>query len=607
MYANSQRIQRQIRNASLSELIATHYTAKEIYPIYTDILLPSQNRTPDPSQCITKQLFIKEFKAVVKDPALGKAFFNAMSPTLRKAISILTWIGKDNLYTFEQELGATISKVDPDATFHDDKILPEKGIHWFLFTGTSHYHYYENDSVKKLATSISLPTALRRWFKTFLPKPEDYNLKPVETLPENASAKILTYRCDDTIIEDLRITADYIIRGNLKFTKSEKITKPCIRSIENITDSGDFFPDNSPFGKKISLLRHEILAGILSVIGSKRLEEMRKDTPNPRIILRELLASIFGHSEWVHEFILTHIKETYKSCHQPDAATQLTHIFKKCGTDGWITLENILHHIKYQNIDTEIFSNCTIRLKKKQERYSYIENIDVTSRTEHQFYTTPLLQGFPFLLAALGLAEIAYTLPPESYYYQRGSNPYISPYDGFLALRLTPFGNYAIRNTDEVEIKPSKKKRAEINLNPQRLTVACRNVDPVTELALLEFMEKHSPGCYRLTRETFMKGCTTAQSVKERIEQFKRNITSDLPPLWEEFLTGIESSAIALKSKTGYKIYQLAHTPELKEIFSTDSILTENTTKVAGLQIAIHKKNLPTVTDRLKTLGYLIG
>ncbi len=598
----------QIRKASLSELITTHYTAKEIFPIYTDILLPSQNRTPDPNQRITKQLFLKEFKAVVKDPALGKAFFNAMSPTLRKTISILTWTIDAELLSFEQDLGKTISTIDPHASYREEKICLRKGIHWLLFKEGS-YYYYNNatDAEIKARTNVSLPPALRRWFKTFLPKPEGYLLKLIETLPESATQEILTYRCDETLIEDFRITADYILRGNLTFTKSENISKPCIRAIENLTDSGDFFSDGSPLSKKISLLRHEIFAGILSVIGNKRLEEMRKDAPNPRIILRDLLASIFGHSEWVHEFVLTHLKETYGSEHKPDAATQLTHIFKACGTDGWITIKNLTRHIQYQNIDIEILDECTTRLKKQNRYGSSNETIDINPSTEFQFYSTPLLQGFPFLLAALGLAEIAYTLPPKNECYHRGANPYISPFDGFVALRLTPLGNYAFRNTDEIEIKTSTKKRAEIILNPQRLTVACRNVDPVTEIALLEFMEKHSPGCYRLTRETFMKGCTTAKSVRERIEQFKRNITDELPPLWEEFLTEIESSAIALKAKSGYKIYQLAHSPELKEIFSTDPILLKNTTKVAGLQIAIQKNDLPAVTRRLKTLGYLIA
>ncbi len=607
MYTNNPSTLRQIRKASLSELITTHYTAKELFPIYTEILLPSQNRKIDPSQRITKQLFLKEFKAVVKDPALGKAFFNAMSPTLRKAISILTWTIEDELHNFEQDLGATLATINYAARYREDKVSLKKEIHWLLLMENSYYYYDSADADVKKRINVSLPPALRRWFKTFLPKPEGYYLKPIETLPESATQEILTYRCDDTLIEDFRITADYIFRGNLKFTKSENISKPCIRAIENLTESGDFFSDGSPLGKKLSFLRHEIFAGILSVIGNKRLEEMRKDTPNPRIILRELLASIFGHSEWIHEFILAHLKETYGSEHKPDAATQLTHLFKACGKDGWITIKNLTRHIQYQNIDIEILSKCTTRLKAKTRYGSNNETIDINLSTEFKFYSTPLLQSFPFLLAALGLAEIAYTLPPENDSYHRGANPFITPYDGFVALRLTPFGNYAFRNTDEIEIKTSTKKRAEIILNPQRLTIACRNVDPVTELALLEFMEKHSPGCYRLTRQTFMKGCTTAKDIKERTEQFKRNITNELPPLWENFLTEIETSAIALKSKSGYKIYQLAHSPELKEIFTTDPSLIKNTTKVAGLQIAIHKKELPAVTRRLKTLGYLIG
>ncbi len=607
MYIDRQSQLNRLSKSKLLELIETHYTTKELTPIYTDILLPSQHRTLPAKQRITKSLLMKEFDVVFTNPSLGKKFFDAMSQPLQKTLSLLAWVEREELYSLEQTLGFDISILEKSNRY-TDPVLFKKGIHWLLFLKTEHCYYDDSDIEWKRCTSVSLPPALRQWLHTFLPKPIGYDLKPIETLPKSTTQEILTYRCDDTLIEDFRITADYILRGNLKFTKSESISKPCIRAVEKLTDSGEFFPNGGVLSKRLPFLRHEIFAGILSVIGNKRLEEMRKDSPDPNVILRDLLASIFGHSEWTHEFILTHLKETYGSSHRPDAATQLTRIFKACGTDGWITLKNLLLHTKFQDLDIEILSQCTTRLKQDHSYgYTYQETIDINPSTVFQFYATSLLQGFPFLLAALGLAEIAYTLPPKNPHYQRGADPFITPFDGFVALRLTPLGNYAFRNTDEIEIKTSTKKRAEIILNPQRLTVVCRNVDPVTELALLEFMEKHSPGCYRLTRQTFMKGCTTAKSVRERIEQFKRNITDELPPLWEEFLTEIESSAIALKAKSGYKIYQLAHSPELKEIFSTDPILLKNTTKVAGLQIAIQKNDLPAVTRRLKTLGYLIG
>ena len=607
MLVNNPNTLRRIHNHSLLELIEKHYTSKELTPIYTDILLPSQNRTRDPDIRVTKKLFIEEFSAVFNDPVKGKAFFNTMSNPLKKAIAFLTWNTEEELYSLECHLGYDLTEINRDATYRQDPVFFKKGIHWLMLIKDSYYATYESDEAWKANTLIALPAALRQWFQTILPKPAGYHLEPIETLPKSDTDTTRTYRCDETIIEDFRVTADYILRGNLKFTKTESISKPCIRAIEKLTEGGEFFPKDEPLNKKLSLLRHEILTGILSVIAEKRLEEMRKDTPNPQIILRELLDSLFGHSEWIHEFILTHLKETYGSTHQTDAATQLAELFRSCDTEGWITIQNLAFHIQYQNIDIEILSRCTTRLKQLDRYYTHQETIDITPYTVFQFYALPLLHGFPFLLAALGLAEIAYTTPPPNEHYQRGANSFITPFDGFIAIRLTPLGNYAFRKTDEIKLKKTEKKRAEITLNPQRLTVTCRNVDPVTELALLEFMEKHSPGCYRLTRNTFMKGCATLRDVQGRIEQFKRNITAELPPLWKTFFSEIEESAVALKAKSGYKIYQLAHSPELKAMFSTDPFLIKKTTKVAGLQIAIHKKELPAVTKHLKTLGYLIG
>lgn len=606
MYIDSYSSLRRIQKATLLELIEKHYTTKELTPIYTEILLPSQNRKQDPAQRITKKLLVNEFGAVFKDPSAGKSFFEAMSNPLQKTISTLVWSGAQPLYSLECHLGFDISTVQREALYREDSILFQKGFHWLLFSKESYYSTYQSNDEWKQNTSVSLPAALCQWLKTFLPKPNGYHLEPVETLPESNVGPIQTYRCDETIIDDFRIVADYILRGNLKFTQSETISKPCIRAIEKLTDGDEFFPDGAVLSNKLPLLRHDILAGILSVIGNKRLEAMRNDKPDPAVILRGLIESILAHPEWMHEFVLKHLKENYESKPRIHAQTQLSALFRDCGKEGWITLQNLTRHVQYQDLDIEIFSHCTTRLQQT-DPYRHRETIDITPETVFHFYTLPLLQGAPFLLAALGLAEIAYTRPPANETYQCGSDPFITPFDGFIALRLTPLGNYALRNTDKIELKPSTKKQAEIILNPQRLTVVCRNVDPVTELALLEFMEKHSPGCYRLTRQTFMKGCNKSKDVKERTTQFKRNITSNLPPLWENFLNNIEETAVALKPKINYKIYQLPHAPELKELFSTDPLLREKTTKVEGLKIAIHKNDLPAVSRRLKAKGYLIG
>jgi len=355
-------------------------------------------------------------------------------------------------------------------------------------------------------------------------------------------------------------------------------------------------------------LRKELLIKLLAALDAKIRTAMLAEPPDPKAILREFLTDIFKHDAFFHRHVLPHLSDGrgYLSYDKGETLGEVRKLFSELSPVGWVTWKNIEKYQYYHQIPLALFKHhcCTVTLESEEQYYDK-RKVDVTVKNHTALVSVPLLQGTAFLLAALGLAEIAYTVPKNACYKHKGDD-FLVPWDGLVAMRLTPLGAYAFKQTDEVKLKASQRKRAEVFLNPNRLTVTSRNIDPVTELSLLEFMEKLSDGCYRMTRKSFLRGCITDTQVQPRIELFKANISAAPPEVWQTFLDDLSQGVVALRCKSDYKVYNLTNSPGLRQLFSADPLLKEKTLKVEGLKVAVSEKELSAVTRRLAELGYLV-
>jgi len=591
---------------SLGEVLKNCYSLSELGALYNDILRPvlGQVTLPRPR----KEIMIREIAEVLNSPVAGKRFFEASPPKVRTVLGLLAWDGDRPLLELEETVGFPISKVEiiePRYVYERARTcvvcLPEFSSVAFELSDSWGY----SSALPKKGLTARLPRALRTCLRKFIPPPKGYHFEPLERPPEG----VLTYRCDETFQEDARMVSDYISRGHLQRLATGKIKKSCVRALCEMTRGGEFF-SGAAISRKLELLRINLLADLLAATDGKIRKAMLAEPPDPQVILREFLAEAFKKTYFFHVHLLSHLKSSDLCEDYLDTTPKnLWAIFSRLSPTGWVTMENLSKYQNYREIPLDLFCDpcCSVTVDyKMQDPYpGSRQRVDLSFGNEQDFLITPLLQGTAFLLASLGLAEIAYTLP-EHRRWQRGGEAFLTPWDGLSAVRLTPLGAYAFRQTDEVTLSAVPRKRAEIFLNPNRLTVTSRNIDPVTELSLLGFMEKLCDGCYRMTRKSFLRGCTTDDFVQARIRQFKANIAESPPPAWQKFLDHLSLGVVALRCKSSYKVYALTDIPELRRHFATDPVLKEKTLKVEGLKVAISKTELPAVTQRLAELGYLL-
>jgi hypothetical protein len=592
---------------SLLEVFKHCCPVAELETLYTNILRPAlgQPRLPNAPR---KEQMLQAFNEALRSDTDAKRFFEAFSPDVQAVLGLLTWDGDLLLPELESAVGFPISieEVSERDSYYHQKQTQVSCLPAFALVAFDKGDSWSYTKVPpKDRITVRLAHALRARFRKFVPPPKGYFLQPVEKLPQG----LLTYRCDENVQEDLRLVADYINRGHLQRLASGKIKKTCIRALCEMVQGGEFFSGTN-LSQKLELLRIDLFVSLLAASEKKFRSAMLCEPPEPSTTFRDFLEETFKNAAFFQHHLLSHLKESFSGQDYDEKTPQhLWALFSKIGSAGWITADALFKYAYYREIPLPFFSSSYYNVTVDQKGdYAYEggrRKVDLTDSNRQDFLTTPLLQGTAFLLAALGFAEIAYT-PPTHPRWQRGGEPFLTPWDGLVAVRLTPLGAYAFKQTDNVELKSAPRKRAEVFLNPNRLTVTSRNIDPVTELSLLEFMEKLSDGCFRMTRKSFLHGCITDAQVQARIEQFKSNISATPPAAWQTFLDDLSQGVVALKCKNSFKVYDLTNTPGLRQLFSTDPLLKEKTLKVEGLKVAISKPDLPLVTRRLADLGYLV-
>ena len=586
---------------SLPEVLGKFYTAEILWKIMLGLGYSVLGKNP-PEKKPKKTEMVELLQQVLASDQSVAKMFGAMDQQLYQLLEFLVWDGDHWLSQVEDKLGFEISykkTVKPQYNYGRERVecMLKSEMFWIAFEEESTYYS------KQGRVSVRIPPALRGVLRQYMPKPRGYTIEPVDTVP----SEIHTFRCDDFIAEDFRVVADYIARGHLEFNKNETIRKPCIRALEKLTEGGEFFPGEKA-SAKLPLLRHELVISIIAACGPTLRNAMLEEPPDPKKLLRPLCDELFSRPEWFHEVVLPHLKSSGWEGYSKGGIENLRGIFAQIPGGQWVTGLNLECVVNYQGIEINPLASTrlTVAIDSTSASYDYSSRVEVDITNGWALLIAPLLHGTAFLLAALGLAEIAYSLPPEHAMWKRPNEQFLTPFDGLYAIRLTGLGAYALGLSDEVELKTVARQRAEILLNPQRLTAICRHVDPVTEMSLLEFLEKISDGCYRMTRQSLLRGCRNSNDAKDRIEQFKQQVTDQVPELWKNFFEETARTATALQEKPQYKVYELADNPELRRLFMSDTILREKALKVEGMRVAVEKKDQSAVAKRLGILGYLM-
>jgi hypothetical protein len=208
------------------------------------------------------------------------------------------------------------------------------------------------------------------------------------------------------------------------------------------------------------------------------------------------------------------------------------------------------------------------------------------------------LQSFGFILASLGMAEIALntSLPPTSGLF--------SPLE---YLRLTPLGCYALGVTKDYEA-PAIQQEAYFELDPERLIIrSLQDPNPYEQL-LRDTAMPISRGRFQTSALSFLTNCHSRDDVEGKINIFKQFIANELPPLWEQFFqTLLQHCHPLFEDIISYRHYTLKpDNYDLIHLITTDPVLRQIVIRAEGYRILVKYEDIRKFETQLKKHGYLL-
>jgi hypothetical protein len=554
----------------------------------------------------TKPVLVALLSWVFGHPPLGRLFVENLPARSRALLQVLAWTPSANLAAVEAQLGFEIVDQVPNPTVRRYQPYEVAADYRLAFLvnerGDSWYYYSPDLKAQKKDFALMIPPIIRKAIKGCLPYPAGYELTPAESLPTPGSSR---YTCEDAVLHDLRVAAAFVTQGQAKFTKSERVTMGSVKVLGALLKGGEFFPDSK--NSELAVVRTRLLANALASADRKAIEAML-NAPGEPAPLKELLARVLRDHILLHEELLPHLPLSRNRWldYSPAQVQRLPAFFRAIPTDLWVSCSNIETFHRLRELTPTVFETVSAPLHAKvvTEASSWRFTGLNTASVSWDLVSFPLLKGFAFFLAALGLAEIEYDLPSHPDYRTPGE-AYLTPFDGLRLVRLTPMGAYVLGSAQSLELKCNLPARSMVALDPVRLMATCDQPDPLTGMALSKLFEEIAPGCHLLTAKSLLGGCKHRDDLEERIQIFRKSIAASPPPNWELFFAKIRSRIAPLSLETGYVVLKVAGDEDLRRLLASEPTLRELVLKVEGMRIAVQRADLKRLGKRLEHFGYL--
>lgn len=596
-------------HSPLDELFLVFYDAPTLRQLYTENYLPTLKHSP-PRGVPRKKDIAEALLRLNEKPEQMQAFVAQFPAHVRQVLAALLWQDEIPLDEFEAQLGRKIALEKPphQIGYYTCPFSLVDDYYLLVIWREKHNRYLgPGEAAHRSDCCVCLPRAIRDWLSPHFPKPTGYYFEGQQKMPEHSQH----FNCEAHAIQDLVTTADFIRRGGVQLTQNGQLSRTSLKNLAAATAGGEPYADETSI-KALPYFRHNLLINFVERLPAVTAQLLADAAIQPKRFLRECLLALSYDIDWAVEHLLPHLRlRRPYGWNTPDSSNQLDATLRILGripAGRWLTRQDLLTYCRYRNLDGVFFE-----LKGFDVEMS-VEAEDIRYYTRHCYrhelalrhlagvVTWPLLSALALTLSALGLLEIAYERPRNEQY--RGKRrDYLSPYEGVQAIRLTEIGAYAFGQSELLEVPEFKSNALELHFHPQRLHLRVENIDAITEKTLASYMDRIGGGIYKISRESFLKGCDSTAAVATHIEQFQRSIPAELPPNWQQFFHELKAEPAVLQRENQWTVFRLPENEGIRRAFAQDPILREHCRKVEGWRVAIDSKKLKIVENHLRKLG----
>jgi hypothetical protein len=460
-----------------------------------------------------------------------------------------------------------------------------------------------------LASTINylfLTDAIKLQFKSYFPLPAAAIILPLDK-PEDSE---FIHEDQARILEQISVYTYYLKQNYLEYTNNRRVIKDSLKQMAKHCQITEFF-----VGTKgdLAFLKTNLIIEFLKGFPFKEHKEPLKTLKDGFHTFFHEPESKFFKIPSIFHFIrrLATYNDLFNLEYKPNGPREFLKLFQEIPIQKWISVKNIISNfyckgIFYSREDYFSVHNCYQKFifssfgYKQQDKYPTFN-----SEIYYEFYIMPFFKTVMFLLGTFGIVDLAYQLPNNEKY-QRGKDPFLSPFDGLKYIRLTELGAFIIGLKSDFQATTPAEKTFKITLDEKNLLIFLEGEDHIKRIVLEKVGEKINTNCYRINSKSFLHDCRTKEDIQKKIALFTQHISKKPAPNWQEFFQQIEEKINPLKYRADLLVFQINPNSELLQLFVKDEVLKECILKAEDYNILIEQKNLNKIKKRLEEFGYFI-
>jgi hypothetical protein len=544
-----------------------------------------------------------------------KEWFESLPPYLSRAIQEAAFKGYIDAEQVERMSGKAIAA--KKRSYYDEFQPKNPDLRLGIFVP---YRNYD----RKL---LFMDPFFRMFMASFLPAPPHYALSPC------AEQNVSGWSAAETLSESMPLLLKSIDRLLDDNSRHEKFLRRGLNKgdVKELRKSSAF--PSFPLGAKTGIDPIELITRFI-MIDPEQLKLYR--TTDIRDFIKTLVESFFTiprSGKIVSYYLMVDMSFEYSvlcphvtkgrgpritrfffSPH-PRARSLFYRIMKLMAKSGsWYNVDEVAEGIRMQDLPFSILKNdydASELIVKGEELHLAEGTIKIDSwekgfvpdiYLQYPLITKPLLKGYCYLMASLGLLEIEEE-EPEKLLKTGGKFSPISPFEGLRRVRTTPFCAWCLGLSKE---KPELRQVSYEAIADRELPlVTYRGRSLECKVFLERIGDPIGEDRFRISEASFIRDCTSPEDIEDRIVEFHRLIAKEPAGHWGELFSRVRERARLFAYEEPCMMIQLPEDRELRRLFVEEKKLSALVVRAEGGRIVVKQHNYKKLRKALEAYGVL--
>lgn len=532
------------------------------------------------SEATNIDFFLNLLEEIYTDETVFKQIFNTFSDEIKECFIEIAWNGKkriENKEIFFNQLDSYNSNL---------KLKDE-----FLF--------FKRVDLGKKGSYLTLDIEIIKYIRVFLEKPKDYNIIPIKDI-ESAYIENNEIRIQENISKYFSFFSD----GKLQLTSSGKLFKESKINLKKYCNIHEYYEGI----KDLEFIKTEIMGLFIFLFKDEYLNEEFFKSTNLKAIVEEFLNGEAINSEdsrYINLYLnyLKGIKNIeLEKIKIKDGLRAIRRLIEEFPEDSYISIENIVKALTYRDEAIEIIdiesALSTLYINEANYERSKIVGYDKYI----EYIVVPFIKSVFFILASLGVVEIAYEKPEaaKSLFLKSG---YLNKYNGIKYVKFTELGKYVFGKKESYSFKEIEDTKVEFDEETLILTLIGES--PIKKAFLEKIATKITSNRYKFTEESFLKGINSSEELKNRVKELENKLGEEYPTVWKQFFENILKRTESIKKECDYEVFKLK-SEEIKEVILKDSRFNDLLLRAEDYHIIVKRENVEKLKEIFGKYGYFI-